>query len=134
MNVPSRIRERVTDTVAHGSLKSYGSTGVVNGSVGAAVGAGVEVGLIRDVRSFYGDGYQLSIATPSPFSVNLSFTLVLVLFLWIASATGASWLEVDAKVVAGHYTLRRSETVPLDRIAAVAVRRQLAPTRNFWPD
>lgn len=60
---------------AAGTTKTYGSTGTVNGSMGAAAGAGFEAGVAFDVRDFYGDGYQLTLAVPgTPVSVSASFT------------------------------------------------------------
>lgn len=61
---------------ANGDCKTYGSTGVVNGSLGVTAGVGFEAGVIvTDVRDFYGDGYAVSVPVPgTPFSVSASFT------------------------------------------------------------
>lgn len=57
---------------SNGTVQSYGTTGVVNGAIGVAAGAGVEVG-IADVSKFYGEGYQLS-GSVGAFTGSLSFT------------------------------------------------------------
>jgi hypothetical protein len=58
---------------ANGDLKEYGSTGTVNGSLGASAGVGFEAGIVRDIDDFYGDGYQVSISGGAV-SASLSFT------------------------------------------------------------
>lgn len=55
-----------------GTMKTYGSTGVVDGAVGASAGVGFEAGVVGDVRDFYGDGYQVGVSA-GPVSINVSF-------------------------------------------------------------
>jgi len=84
---------------AHGEAKTYGTTGVVSGSVGAVAGAGVEVGVIvGDVRDFYGDGYQLSICPPGAVSLNMAFTRdkeLAAISVGVGKSTGAGIFHFD---------------------------------------
>lgn len=46
---------------SHGTLRTYGTTGVVNGAMGATAGAGIEVGVVGNVADMYGPGYQITL-------------------------------------------------------------------------
>lgn len=84
---------------AHGEAKTYGTTGVVSGAVGAVAGGGVEVGVIvGDVRDFYGDGYQLSICPPGAVSLNMAFTRekeLTAISVGVGKSTGAGVFHFD---------------------------------------
>ncbi|MBX3210390.1 MAG: hypothetical protein KF764_35485 [Labilithrix sp.] len=84
---------------AGGEVKTYGSTGVVSGSLGAAAGVGLEAGLIvSDVRDFYGDGYQLSVCPPGLVSLEMSFTRdkqLTAISVGVAKSAGAGLFHFD---------------------------------------
>lgn len=86
---------------ANGDVKTYGNTGVVNGSVGVVAGAGVEAGVIvGDVRDFYGDGYQLSICPPGVVSLNVAFTRdkeLTAVSLGVGKSTGAGIFHFETR-------------------------------------
>lgn len=71
-------------------------------------------------------------ATNSSAHVPLFVFLVLVLVSLLSqtNGSGAAWATVDSQEIAAHFTFRSSESIPLARIAAVAVRQRLAWTRR----
>jgi hypothetical protein len=65
---------------------------------------------------------------------GLLVTIVLCVFILVSLAwggvggSGASWLEVDGRKIAAHFTLRPDEHIPLTDIAALEVRRRVFVT------